>query len=589
MSRLAHRTRRLAVLCAALGVSALVSACASGPADRAGLRPGLDASTETVAPTPVVSPQASLYGLFLAGEAALEKGSSRDAAFYLGRVSELAPEAGFLKERAFTAALIAGDVEKAAALAPGEGEGSIATQRLGQVARAVELMARGRGADAGAILVATSTQGSTGSAVVLLRYWAAAMAGDWTAATAPATGDQPITRMFGALSRARLLERNGKLAEADAAFAALNGEGDNGLFTLAYGAFLERRGRRADAVVLYGRSLARSSDVSLEHARERAKSGRPPALGSLQDGAAETLLAPAALQITRRQPEVALALLRLALRLDPDQDDAWMLVGDSMASAGDVAASREAYAKVKPNAAEYGTAQSRLAWSLQRAGDKEGALKLARAQLDRSKDSLQAMSAYAELLRENARYAESAEMMDRLIERGVEGPDGWRLYFMRGVSLDQIGRWEKAEADLQKALALKPEEPDVMNYLGFGWADRGQRLSEALNLLEKAAGLRPRSGEIRDSLGWARYRLGQYPDAVRDLERAVSLTPADPSVNDHLGDAYWQVGRRLEAEFQWRRVLTLEPTPELRSAVEAKLITRGEGVTGTLASAGALQ
>jgi tetratricopeptide (TPR) repeat protein len=537
----------------------------------------------------VISPQASLYGLFLAGEAALEKGSSREAAFYLGQASQMAPEAGFLKERAFTAALIAGDVEKAAALAPAEGEGTVATQRLGQVTKAVDLMARGRPGEARVVLAATPTQGSTGSAVVLMRSWAAAMAGDWATATAPVTAESQLTRVFGALSRARLLERAERYAEAETAFKSLAADGDSGLFALALGAFLERRGRRADAIAVYDRNLARSGDASLEHARARARSGKAPGLGSLQQGAAETLLAPAALQMTRRQPEVALALLRLSLRLDPEQDDAWMLVGDAMAAAGDVTASREAYAKVRPTAAEYGTAQSRMAWSLQRAGDSEGALKLARANLERSKESTQAMSAYADLLRENARFAESAEVMDKLIERGARGADAWRLYYLRGVALEQAGRWEKAEADLQKALALKPEEPDVMNYLGFGWADRGERLSEALGLLEKAAALRPRSGEIRDSLGWARYRSGQYPEAVRDLERAVSLAAADPAVNDHLGDAYWKVGRRLEAEFQWRRVLTLDPKPELRAAIEAKLAARGEGVTGTLASAGALQ
>jgi Flp pilus assembly protein TadD len=110
-----------------------------------------------------------------------------------------------------------------------------------------------------------------------------------------------------------------------------------------------------------------------------------------------------------------------------------------------------------------------------------------------------------------------------------------------------------------------------MNYLGFGWANRRQHLQEAFDLLQKAAALRPRSGPIRDSLGWARYRLGRYDEAVRDLERAVQLSPAEPDINDHLGDAYWQVGRKLEARFQWSRVLTLDPDAELRAAAEAKL------------------
>jgi tetratricopeptide (TPR) repeat protein len=110
-----------------------------------------------------------------------------------------------------------------------------------------------------------------------------------------------------------------------------------------------------------------------------------------------------------------------------------------------------------------------------------------------------------------------------------------------------------------------------MNYLGFGWANRHQNLDAALDLLQKAVTLRPRSGEIRDSLGWVRYRQGKYADAVRDLERAVSLAPAEADINDHLGDAYWQVGRKLEAEFQWRRVLTLNPDDKLRAEAAAKV------------------
>jgi tetratricopeptide (TPR) repeat protein len=580
--------RRVATLCAVLATSVLAAACAMSPAERAGLRPALPVEAEPEL-QPAPGPQSSLYGLFLAGEAALENGSSRDAAYFLGQVSERAPEAAFLKERAFTAALIAGDVERAAIMAPGPDEGTPATRRLGQLTQAVDLMARGEAAEASAILAAAPTTGSTGSTVLLLRGWAAAMAGDWDAAVEPVVSDSRLTRLFGALSRAKLLERSRRYAEAEAAYRVLNPAGENGMFVLAHGAFLERRGRRAEAVAVYDRGLARTSDLLIEYARARARAGRgAPPLGSLARGAAEMMLAPAALQMSRREPEVALALLRLSLRLAPDYDEAWLLVGDSMAAAGDQTAARDAHNRVRPTSPEYGTAQSRIAWALQEGGDPEGALRLAREEVDRSRASAQSLSLYADLLRQNERYAESIEVMGRLIRRTPEGTDAWRLYFTRGVALERLGLWDQAEIDLQKALTLQPEEPDVLNYLGFGWADRGQRLEEALVLLVKAAELRPQSGEIRDSLGWVRFRLGDYEQAVTDIERAVALAPADPAINDHLGDAYWAVGRRLEAEYQWRRVLTLDPDMPLRQSVEAKLKTRSEGA-GALASAGSVQ
>jgi Flp pilus assembly protein TadD len=88
-------------------------------------------------------------------------------------------------------------------------------------------------------------------------------------------------------------------------------------------------------------------------------------------------------------------------------------------------------------------------------------------------------------------------------------------------------------------------------------------------MIERAVALRPHSGAVIDSLGWAHYRLGDYAQAVEHLERAVELTPADPTSNDHLGDVYWRLGRRIEARFQWQRALTLEPNN--REAIETKL------------------
>ena len=120
-------------------------------------------------------------------------------------------------------------------------------------------------------------------------------------------------------------------------------------------------------------------------------------------------------------------------------------------------------------------------------------------------------------------------------------------------------------------MKLRPDEPELLNYLGYSWIDRGIRLKEALAMVEKAVAANPRSGAMVDSLGWAYYRLGDYKQAVEKLEQAVELEAGDPEVNDHLGDAYWKVGRRDEAQFQWRRVLTLKPDDKIRLRAQAKL------------------
>ena len=562
-----------------IGCAALLAGCANLPTVRsAGLRPRQAPAGEAaakIAPATAERPDASAYGLFLAGEAALDHGDSQDAARLLGRASEQTHET-YLKERAFTAAVVAGEISRAASVPLTPGEGSPAAERLSRLVRAVEALATGHGAQALNTLNGEPPDGQTAQAVVLLTPWAAAAAGDWTAALAPPAAAGPatpqLTSVFSTFGRARLLERAGRFDEAEAAYKGLTANADNIVFVLGYGGYLERRDRRKEAVALYDRTLAKTADAEVSAARARAAAGRPaPAQFSLQEGAGEALLAPAATLIARRQPELGLALMRLALRLDPKLDDAWISVGDSMAEAGDQEAARRAYAEISPASPKYAAAQSRLVWNLQKEGATDAALTLARAWLDRSSDNPDAMSLYSDLLREDGRFEEAIPYMDRLIARPPPGSEVWRLYFLRGVAWERAGHWDRAEPDLQQALKLNPAEPEIMNYLGFGWANRFQHLEEALSLLQKAVAARPRSGEIRDSLGWAKYRLGRYADAVRDLERAVQLTPAEPDINDHLGDAYWRVGRKLEAEFQWRRVLSLDPDDRLRADVEAKL------------------
>ncbi|MEL6373507.1 MAG: tetratricopeptide repeat protein, partial [Pseudomonadota bacterium] len=154
---------------------------------------------------------------------------------------------------------------------------------------------------------------------------------------------------------------------------------------------------------------------------------------------------------------------------------------------------------------------------------------------------------------------------------GTPTPRDWRAYFSRGTAFERLKRWPEAERDLQRALKLSPNQASVLNYLGYSWIDQGLNLRKGMALIEKAVRLKPNDGFITDSLGWAHYKLGNFPEAVRHLERAVELRPEDPVLNDHLGDAYWKVGRRDEARAQWREVLTLSPTDEDRAKVRRKL------------------
>jgi Flp pilus assembly protein TadD len=334
-------------------------------------------------------------------------------------------------------------------------------------------------------------------------------------------------------------------------------------------------------VALYDAALARNPlDADLAAARARAAARKPaPPLPTIKQGAARAIIAAAVGAVTERQSQIAQAYLQLALRLDPDREEALLLLGDVLAGADDPEAARAAYARIPVGSSSYQAARTKLAWTYQQAGDSETAIRMASEQLKASPGDRLAASTLADMLRANERYAESAAVLDTVIGKGGVSESDWRLLYMRGVALEQSGRSVDAERDLTAALALRPDEPELLNYLGYLWIDRGVRLDEAQRMIEKALATNPRSGAMIDSLAWAYYRKGDYKTAVEKLEQAVELEPADPDINDHLGDAYWRVGRRVEAEFQWRRVLTLEPDRRRKAEVEAKL-ANGLGASG---------
>jgi Flp pilus assembly protein TadD len=181
------------------------------------------------------------------------------------------------------------------------------------------------------------------------------------------------------------------------------------------------------------------------------------------------------------------------------------------------------------------------------------------------------------ILRGEHRYNESVAAYTEAIAR-VRPPDqaNWAMFFERGIAFERAGRWPDAEADFEHALVLAPDQPSVLNYLGYSWTERGENLVRARQMIERAATLRPNDGAILDSLGWIMLREGDVPGAVRNLERAVELEPEDATINGHLGDAYLAANRKLEATFQWRRALTLNPDPDESTRIAGRLRDAGE-------------
>jgi Flp pilus assembly protein TadD len=177
--------------------------------------------------------------------------------------------------------------------------------------------------------------------------------------------------------------------------------------------------------------------------------------------------------------------------------------------------------------------------------------------------SQEALTALGNLQRSRKLFADSVSTYSRVLElQSKPDKSQWLLYYYRGIANERRKDWPGAESDLKKALELNPDQPLVLNYLGYSWVDQGVNLDEAFKMLRRAVDLRARDGYIVDSLGWAYFRLGRYEEAVRELEKAIELKPSDPVINDHLGDAYWRIGRRLEARFQWNHARDLNPDPD---------------------------
>jgi tetratricopeptide (TPR) repeat protein len=275
----------------------------------------------------------------------------------------------------------------------------------------------------------------------------------------------------------------------------------------------------------------------------------------------------------------ALWLTRLALDLDPDLDIAALALGDLQRQIDHLDEAIAAYDKVPEDSIFRRPAQLSIAECYRRQEKFSEAESLLRKVMNEDETDISAAQQLGQLLRVNKKFEEAAKAYSVAIDRlkTVE-PDDWQLFYYRGISYERAKQWPNAEKDFKKALELSPDEPYVLNYLAYTWVERREHLDEAFAMLEKAVSQRPEEGFIVDSLGWAHYMLGRYPEAVTELERAVSLAPTDPVLNDHLGDAYWMVGRKQEARFQWTRALSFEPEPDLAPKLQRKL---EEGLTAS--------
>lgn len=413
----------------------------------------------------------------------------------------------------------------------------------------------------------------------LVRAWVELGRGQMSEALAgfDAVAEAPGLEAFGLYHKSLALALAGDFEGADdilsGRVAGTLGMGRRGV--IAHVQVLSQLERNADAIALLTEQFGPSADPEIDALRARLVAGEVlpfDAARGAADGLAEVFFTFATAMNGEAADGFTLIYARIAASLRPDHTETVLLIASVLEAQGQYDLATEAYNQIPEGNPAFHAAAIGRAEALYSAGKVEAAIK-SLEQLGKSHgDLLSVHLALGDMLRREERFEDAVKAYDRAIER-IEGSDArnWRLYYSRAVCHERLKNWDLAEPDFRKALELNPDQPQVLNYLGYSFVEMNENLDEALDMIERAVAARPNDGYITDSLAWVYYRLGRYEDAVEPMERASLLEPVDPIVTDHLGDIYWAVGRKLEARFQWRRALSYEPEEKDAVRIRRKL------------------
>lgn len=576
------RVRRTALI-------AILALSAGTIAARAETVNGFDLSNQT----------SSLFGSYLAGRSA-DASNDLDAALaYFNNALELDREFAALTERVFMLQLAGGKIEAALEHA----EKLLLTNPDDPIARLVLAVAAIKDGNydlAKRQLHETRESPLTSISAGLLAAWSNQGLGktDEAFATIEGLSGPDWYAIFTDYHRALIADFAGRMAEADAAITKAFETEPRGLRTvIAYSRIKAHMGDREEALrALTEFNNTAANDSVIKDLIAQLNQGLELAAiaTTAQAGAAELLYGLGSAIGNDDGSRLAVIYMQLAHYLDPNIDVINVALGDLFHRANQCEKAVEAYARVPESSAVHRNAAIQTGLCLDRLGrSDEGAAKIKSA-VDADPNDIDAALALGNIYRNQDRHDEAGEAYTIAARAIADETDAdWRIYYFRGISYEQTDRWSEAEADFLRALEINPDQPQVLNYLGYTWVDMGHNLEEALDMIRTAVDLRPNDGYIVDSLGWAYYRLERYEDAVIELERAVERRPEDPVINDHLGDAYWQVGRKREAVFQWTHARDLDPDeselPKILAKIENGLTEppapeANEGAEGALAA-----
>lgn len=528
-------------------------------------------------------------GAYLAARVAGNSSDYRAAADWFARALIADPANAALLESSVIAQIALGDFPQAAETARRLQQTGSESQ-VGQIA----LLASQAKADDFEAILRDGKEGATVGALPdgLIAAWAELGSGRMTEALA---GFEKLAKVegmqaFGLYHKALALASAGDFEGAD---DILSGRASGTLQVMrrgviAHAQILSQLERNADAKALLDRSFGAEGDPGIDAMRSRLKAGETlpyDIARSATDGIAEVFFTIATAMNGEAEIGFTLIHARVAAYLRPDHSDAVLLTAGLLEAQGQPELATAAYAQIAPTDPAFHVAEIGRAEALYVTGKKEAAIEVLTG-LTRSHAGIMGVHlALGDALRREQKFEGAIAAYDAAIAL-IPKPEArhWVLYYSRAICKERQKDWAGAEVDFRQALVLQPDQPQVLNYLGYSFLDRNENLDEALGMIERAVAAEPESGYIVDSLAWALYRLGRFEDAVAPMEKASLLEPVDPVVTDHLGDVYWAVGRRLEAAFQWQRAASFEPAEKDALRIKRKLEI---GLDAVLAEEGA--
>lgn len=560
-----------------LSTSLLISGCDQSSETSQSGQDNQNASMEALSPyIENDTPPATLSGDFLAGQFAQDSSDWSEASDYFARILEANPDSLDIKRRAMALEMGAGHYDKALTLAKDIANSKDPDTSLARMILSLAAFKDGKYQDSISLAKGKEVDGISTTILPLITTWAEAAQGkaDLSGINSPPsliyqsvlvanyTKDKAL---LGKLAKTydftKIPTSVSRLEDIAAIFAA---NGETAAAKTIYEALKSNIPDRQKTYEAALQSLDNNTPISL-----------PTSHNDTPQSALSEALFDMANLLSSGYPDSARLFAHMALFLNPSNNSALELLAEiaannklydeaiSFLSRIDVHGDEEREIRIIRQTAQL----------TKEAGQKDEAIRIL-SDLASSKKNVEAQILIGDIYREEDNFSDALKAYNKAYDMlgGKVTASYWELSFVRGMTNERLKNWDQAEKDLQTALLYEPDQPYVLNYLGYSWADQGANIDKAAEMIEKAVRLKPNDGAIVDSLGWVYFRMGEFEKASKTLEKAIELSPTEAEINDHLGDAYWRVGRKTEARFQWKRATSFSKDAELIKKIEDKIV-----------------